>query len=143
MAPSPKKLLNGTPVIDLKFKLFNRKRKATPALRLKSWCRISIVNMISGSFSCALRCSCALAYNPFQATAEMNPMDRIRQPLEHQLFVLEIGNSLLFVPKAPLAHSSCASVWPDHKLVTRLIRPNCDFSKWPQVGHHYVAFQAV
>ena len=45
----PDKLLKGAPVIHLEFKLFNRKRKATPTLRLKSCCRTSILKRISGS----------------------------------------------------------------------------------------------
>jgi hypothetical protein len=45
----PDKLLKGAPVIHLEFKLFNRKRKATPTLRLKSCWRTSILKRISGS----------------------------------------------------------------------------------------------
>ncbi len=45
----PDKLLKGASVIHLAFKLFNRKRKATPTLRLKSCWRTSILKKISGS----------------------------------------------------------------------------------------------
>ena len=45
----PNKLLKGAPVIYLEFKLFNRKRKATPTLRLKSCWSTSILKRISGS----------------------------------------------------------------------------------------------
>ncbi len=45
----PDKLLKGASVIHLEFKLFNRKQKATPTLRLKSCWRTSILKRISGS----------------------------------------------------------------------------------------------
>ena len=43
------KFLKGSPIVCLEFKLFNRKRKATPTLRLISCWRTSILNRIRGS----------------------------------------------------------------------------------------------
>ena len=45
----PDKLLERAPVVDLELQLLNRKRKATPTLRLNNCCRTSILKRISGS----------------------------------------------------------------------------------------------
>jgi len=69
----PDKFLKGAPVIHLEFKLLNRKRKATPTLRLKSSWRTSILEGSAGQSSCALHCSCACAraHSPCQAVVGM------------------------------------------------------------------------
>jgi len=51
---------------------------------------------------------------------------------EHRLFVLELGDSLLVVPKASLAHGSHVSAETDYSLITHYIKACCDFLRCPK-----------
>ena len=91
------KLLEGAPVIDLEFQLFIA--EVEKLLENEHLEKDQRINPLAPCVIFPLKHIALI-----KQWAERFPWDRIGQALENRLFILELGDSMLFVPEAFLTH---------------------------------------